>query len=440
VTVDRRWIYLDYAATTPLDPRVAEVMRQHIGGKGIHPSDLAGNPSSLHRAGRVARDAVERARAQVASLLSCVPESIVFTGSGTEADNLALKGALSGGPRHDARDQEQADRPDRGPRDAVPGPKHYRTRDTEPSAVHIVVSVIEHPAILETCRNLQRHGVDVSYLPVDAEGIAKVSALEPMLRPDTRLVSVMAANNVTGALQPVRELAEIAHRHGVLFHTDAVQAAGRIPLRVEDLGVDLLSISAHKFHGPQGVGALYIRPGLKLAPIIHGGGQERGLRSATENVAGLAGFGMAAEIAQAEIAVEAARVVTLRERLWEKIESLVPSAYVVGHRYQRLPGHLCLGFRGLEGEAIKLLLALDEAGIMVSTGSACSAHHAGEPSHVLQAMGFDPIRARGSLRVTFGRFTTEEEIDHFVQVLPHALANLRPLVAHRQPNTLQARD
>jgi cysteine desulfurase len=439
VTVDPRWIYLDYAATTPLDPRVAEVMRRHLGGKGIHPSDLAGNPSSLHRAGRVARDAVERARAQVGSLLSCVPDSIVFTGSGTEADNLALKGALSGGPHHRARDQEQANRPDRGPRDAVPGPDHGNAQDREPSAGHIVVSAIEHPAILETCRNLERHGVSVSYLPVDAEGIVEASVLEPVLRPDTRLVSVLVANNLTGTLQPIRGLAEIAHRHGVLFHTDAIQAAGRIPLDVEDLGVDLLSISAHKFHGPQGVGALYVRPGLKLAPIIHGGGQEKGLRSATENVAGLAGLGMAAEIAQAEIAVEAARVVTLRERLWEKIESLVPSVYVVGHRYQRLPGHLCLGFRGLEGEAIKLLLALDEAGIMVSTGSACSAHHAGEPSHVLQAMGFDPIRARGSLRVTFGRFTTEEEVDRLAQVLPRTVANLRPLATHRQPNTRHAR-
>ena len=420
--MDPRWIYLDYAATTPLDPRVAETMKRHLGGEGVPPSNLAGNPSSLHQAGRLARETVERARAQVASLLNCVPDSIVFTGSGTEADNLALRGVLSGGPHHGARGQVQAD-----------GQPH-------PSFVgHVVVSTIEHPAILETCHDLERHGVSVSHLPVDADGVVEVAALESLLRPDTRLVSVMAANNVTGTLQPIRDLAEIAHRHGVLFHTDAIQAAGRIPLDVEDLSVDLLSISAHKFCGPQGVGALYIRPGLKLAPIIHGGGQEKGLRSATENVAGLAGFGMAAAIAQAEISSEAARVVTLRERLWEKIESLVPSAYVIGHRYRRLPGHLCLGFQGLEGEAIKLLLALDEEGVMVSTGSACSAHHAGEPSHVLQAMGFDPIRARGSLRVTFGRFTTEEEIDRFARVLSRAVANLTPLVTHRQPASRAAR-
>jgi cysteine desulfurase len=397
-------------------------MKRHLGGEGVPPSNLAGNPSSLHQAGRLARETVERARAQVASLLNCVPDAIVFTGSGTEADNLALRGVLSGGPHHGARGQVQAD--------GQPHPS---------SAGHVVVSAIEHPAILETCHDLERHGVSVSYLPVDADGIVEVSALESLLRPHTRIVSVMAANNVTGTLQPIRDLAEIAHRHGVLFHTDAVQAAGRIPLDVEDLGADLLSISAHKFCGPQGVGALYIRPGLKLAPIIHGGGQEKGLRSATENVAGLAGFGIAAAIAQAEISSEAARVVTLRERLWEKIESLVPSAYVIGHRYRRLPGHLCLGFQGLEGEAIKLLLGLDEEGVMVSTGSACSAHHAGEPSHVLQAMGFDPIRARGSLRVTFGRFTTEEEIDRFAQVLPRAVANLTPLVTHRQPASPAAR-
>jgi cysteine desulfurase len=406
VTVDPRWIYLDYAATTPLDPRVAEVMQRQLGGEGIHPSGLTGNPPSPPQAGRLARATVAQARAQVASLLHCAPDAVVFTGSGTEADNLALKGALSENPRRPAG--------------------------------HIVVSAIEHPAILETCRDLQRRGVEVGYLPVDAEGIAEVSALEPMLRPDTRLVSVMAANNVTGTLQPIRELAEIAHRHGVLFHTDAVQAAGRIPLDVADLGVDLLSLSAHKFCGPQGAGALYIRPGLQLAPITHGGGQERGLRSATENVAGLAGFGAAAAIAQRELSAEAARVVTLRERLWAQIESLVPSAYVIGHRYRRLPGHLCLGFRGLEGEAIKLLLALDEADIMVSTGSACSAHHAGEPSHVLQAMGFDPIRSRGSLRVTFGRFTSQDEIDSFAQALPRAVANLRPLVTHRQSATNHA--
>jgi cysteine desulfurase len=225
-------------------------------------------------------------------------------------------------------------------------------------------------------------------------------------------------------------LARIARERGVLFHTDAVQAVGKVPIDVRTAGIDLLSLSAHKFHGPQGIGALYARAGVELAPLIHGGGQERGLRSATENVAGIVGLGRASEIAREEMTAEAVRLVGLRDRLLEGVLDRVPSAYLIGHRYKRLPGHLCIGFEGLEGEAIKLLLALDERGIAVSSGSACSAHHAGEPSHVLQAMGFDPIRARGSLRITLGRFNTEADVGRFLEALPEAIATLRPIVTH----------
>ena len=237
----------------------------------------------------------------------------------------------------------------------------------------------------------------------------------------------MAANNVLGTLQPVAELARIARRHGVLFHTDAVQAAGKIPLDVRSQPIDLLSLSAHKLHGPKGVGALYVRKGVKLTPLVAGGGQEGGRRSGTENVAGIVGFGRAAEIARPEMADEAARLVRIRDFLIDSILETIGNAYFIGHRFRRLPGHVCLGFEGMEGEAIKLLLKLDEAGIAVSSGSACSSNHAGQPSHVLQAIGFDPIKARGSLRITLGRFNTMEEAQRLVEVLPEVVRSLRPM-------------
>ncbi len=381
-----RLIYLDHAATTPLDPRVAEAMRPHLG-------ERFGNPSSLHRAGREARAAVDQARAQVACLVGADADELVFTASGTEADNLALCGVFGA--------------------EGVAGG-------------HAVASAIEHPAVLETCRRLERRGVAVTRLLPDADGIVQPAALAAALRPDTRFVSIMAANNVVGTLQPLAELSRIARAHGALFHTDAVQAAGRIPLDVRAHPIDLLSLSAHKFHGPQGVGALFVRRGVTLEPLVLGGGQERGLRSATENVAGLVGFGRAAAIAREEMSAEAARVVRLRDRILDGATSTVPSCRLIGHRFRRLPGHLCLGLEGFEGEAMKLLLALDEAGIAVSSGSACSAHHAGEPSYVLAAMGFDAIRARGSLRVTLGRFNTDADADAFLAALPRAVASLRP--------------
>jgi cysteine desulfurase len=243
----------------------------------------------------------------------------------------------------------------------------------------------------------------------------------------------MTANNVVGTVQPISELARIAHEHGALFHTDAVQAAGRIPLDVRTQPIDLLSLAAHKIHGPKGVAALFVRKGTPIAPIIYGGGQERGLRSATENIVGIAGFGQAAEIARAEMSGEAVRLVKMRDRIIETVTAQIPNAYLIGHRHRRLPGHLCLGFAGMEGESIRLLLAMDEAGIAISSGSACSAHRGNQPSHVLQAMGFDPLRARGSLRVTLGRFNTDADVEVFLQVLPEKVRDLRSIATY--PNT-----
>ena len=384
-----RRIYFDHAATTPLDKRVRQAMDQYLNGS-------FGNPSSMHAAGREAHAGVDEARADVAALIGAQPGEIIFTASGTEADNLAIRGVM----------------------ERLEGGEHF------------VTSAFEHPAVIETARYLERRGVDVTYLPVSDDGIVTPASLASALRSNTRLVSIMAANNVIGTIQPVHELAELAHRHGALFHTDAVQAAGKFPLDVTRTPIDLLSLSAHKLHGPKGVGALYVRSGLDLQPIVFGGGQEHGLRSATENVAGIAGFGRAAHIARHEMGVETARLVGLREKLYDGISATIPNAYFIGDRYRRLPGHLCLGFAGQEGAAVKLLLDLDAKGIAVSSGSACSANHAGEPSYALTAMGLDPIRARGSLRITLGRGSTQKEVDRFLEALAPTVQSLQTVASH----------
>lgn len=380
-------IYFDNAATTQPYPVVVQAMQS------CH-RQFWGNPSSLYVEGRQAHDLVERARAQVARLLGAKPDEIVFTSGGTEADNLALQGTmlaagLQGG--------------------------------------HLITSAIEHPAVLACCRHLEQLGVEVTMLPVSGDGLVDPADLEEAMRPQTHLVSIMAANNVVGTIQPVAELAHIARRHGARFHTDAVQAVGKIAFDMTTQPIDLVSLSGHKLHGPKGVGALFVRDGIKLRPLLPGGGQERGRRSGTENVAGIVGLGCAAELAADERPSEAARLVHLRDHLLDTILERIESAYLIGHRWRRLPGHLCLGFDGFEGEAIKLLLELDRQGIAVSSGSACSAIHAGQPSHVLEAMGLDPLRARGSLRITLGRFNTKDEADRLLEVLPRAVASLRPI-------------
>src|ERR1019366_393543 len=385
-------IYFDHSATTPIDPRVMVAMEPFLNGS-------FGNPSSLHDEGRKARAAVEKARAQVAALLGADSSEIVFTGSGTEADNLAILGAV---------------RMNDGPS-------------------HVVTSSIEHAGVLEPCRFLERFGTKITYLPVDNYGLVDPQSLHRALCAETRLVSVMAANNVIGTLQPLAQLARITKQHGALFHTDAVQAAGKIALDVRSLPADLISLSAHKLHGPKGIGTLYVRRGTRLDPFVFGGGQERGLRSATENVAGIVGFGAAAALAQEEMEEEAREQVQLREQILTRLRATVPHAYLIGHPVKRLPGHLCLGFAGQENQILELLVALDEAGVAGSSGSACSAPHAGAPSSILLAMGFDPQRAQGSLRITLGRFSTESEVNRFLEILPRALAALAPAVSHAEP-------
>lgn len=382
-------IYFDHSATTPLDPRVVEAMLPFYGA-------TFGNPSSLHWAGQQAKQAIVDGRKQVADLFHANPDEIVFTASGTEADNMVLVGVAS----------------------------QYKPQDC-----HIVTSSFEHPAILETCKHLAKLGYPITYLPVSSDGIVLPESLQQALQPNTRLVSVMAANNVVGTLQRVDELARITKEHGALFHTDAVQAVGKIPLHMDRMPVDFLSMSAHKLHGPKGIGALYIRCGISIEPLVHGGGQERGLRSATENVAGIAGFGKAAAIAGSEMNAEAARLIGLRNHIIAEVKRQIPNAYLIGHPHRRLPGHICLGFAGQEGEAMHLMLALDEEGIAISTGSACSSHHAGQPSYILMAMGMDPVRARGSLRITLGRFNTDQEVTTFLQVLPRLTENLHHITS-----------
>jgi cysteine desulfurase len=382
-------VYFDHAATTPLDPRVAEAMRPWLG-------ERVGNPSSLHREGREAREAVESARASVASLVGAEPSEVVFAGSGTEADNLAVFGVVD---------------------------------PAKASGVHILASSIEHPAVLEPCRQLAREGAELELVPIGSHGLVDPDSVACRLRPNTRLVSIMAASNVVGTIQPIAEIGAICRARGVTFHVDAVQAAGKIPLDLRRLPIDLLSLSAHKIHGPQGVGALVLRNGVRLSPLVRGGGQERGLRSGTENVAGIVGFGVAARLATESLADDNVRLVELRERLASGIATQLPSARLLGHPSRRLPGHLCLLLDGQEGEAIRLLLALDEEGFAVSTGSACSSAHAAEPSYVLLALGFDPIRARGALRLSLGRGNTSAEVDRFLDLFPRLARSLRPVTS-----------
>jgi len=376
-------IYFDHSATTPLDPRVLDAMAPYLGG-------AYGNASSLHQEGRRARAAVDNARVHVAALIGADPEEIIFTASGTEADNLALIGAI-----------------------------HATGKSG-----HIVTSAIEHAAILETCKFLASTGTKITHLPVDSDGLVRTDTLLRALQSNVTLVSIMAANNVVGTLQPIEELAHLTKLQGVLFHTDAVQAGGKIPLDVNRLHVDLLSLSAHKLHGPKGIGALYVRKGVKLSPIVFGGGHERGLRSATENVAGIVGFGTACEIAARELQDEAERLTGFRDHLATELQRLFPNAYLFGHATERLPGHLSFGFRGQEREVGRLLTALDQVGVAISAGSACSAHHAGAPSGVLLAMGYDPGTARGLIRVSLGRFNTRLEVDIFLQKLEDVVRTL----------------
>lgn len=379
-------IYLDNAATTAVSQPVMEAMLPYY-------MQVYGNPSSVHSTGRDAKKAVERARRQVASALGCSAQEIYFTAGGSESDNWALKGAAFA-------HQEKGK--------------------------HIITTQIEHHAILHTCQWLETQGWQVTYLPVDADGFVTVQQVENALRPDTVLVSVMAANNEIGTLEPVAEIGALCHERGVLFHTDAVQAVGAIPLDVEALHADMLSLSAHKFHGPKGIGALYIRKGVKIDPLIHGGAQERGHRAGTENLPGIVGLGKAIELAEEGLAENAARMTFLRNRLVSGLTVAIPDMRINGTMEKRLPNNVNVSFAGIEGEAV--LLRLDLEGSAASSGSACTAGSL-DPSHVLTAIGLTRDEAKGSLRLTLGTDTTQADIDEVVAKLPGIVASLREMTS-----------
>jgi cysteine desulfurase len=379
-------IYLDHSATTAVDPRVVAVMAPLW-------SELYGNPSSIYGLGRKAAAALEGARSRVAALLNCQPGEIVFTSGGTESDNLALRGV--------------------GMAQAARGRRH------------IITTPIEHHAVLHTAADLAEHfDFDVTYVPVDRYGLVDPATVAASIRPDTALISVMAANNEVGTIEPVAEIGAIARRHGVPFHTDAVQAAGHLPLDVTSLNVDLLALSAHKFYGPKGVGLLYIRRGVKLEPVQTGGNQERGRRSGTENVSYIVGMAHALELAQGELQSRTYRLSALRERLAVGLLDRIPDVELTGHPTRRLPGHLSLVVHGVEAEG--MLIALDLAGVAASSGSACSS---GAPvaSHVLTAMGFTSQDAMGALRLTLGRENTEADVDFVVEKLPEIVGRVRAM-------------
>jgi cysteine desulfurase NifS len=375
----RRRVYLDHNATTPVDPEVRAAMEPFLG-------ELCGNPSSLHLFADEVREAVDEARRQIARLLGTTPRRLVVTGGGSEANNLALKGVA------------------------------WATRER---GRHIVTSAVEHPAVLGPCRFLERQGWELDVLPVDRQGRVEPGRLRATLRDDTVLVSIMTANNEVGTIQPIAELAALAHERGALFHTDAVQAAGKIPLDVDEFGVDLATISAHKMHGPKGIGALFVRRGVTLEPLVHGGGQEHGLRSGTENVAGLVGFGRAAQLARARLG-EADRLRALRDRLEQAVASEVPGTRLNGDPEARLPNTLSLALPGLRGES--LVLYLSRRGIALSSGSACSAGSP-EPSHALLAMGLSTEDAHCTVRFSLGHASTSEDIDAAVAALHEVLTD-----------------
>ncbi|HEY0735896.1 MAG TPA: cysteine desulfurase NifS [Herpetosiphonaceae bacterium] len=381
-------LYLDHAATTPVDPAVLEAMLPYF-------SECFGNPSSIYRMGRAALQALDDARSLTAEVLGCAAKDIVFTGGGSESDNLAIKGAAFA-----AREQGKG--------------------------AHIITSAIEHHAVLHACDYLKAFGFEVTVLPVDGDGIVSPEDLRAAIRPDTVLATIMYANNEIGTIQPIAELGAICREHGVLFHTDAVQAAGALSLDVNELNVDLLSLTAHKFYGPKGVGMLYVRRGTSLLTQINGGGQERRRRAGTENVAGIVGFAAALQRAEERRASYVAHCTALRDRLLDEIMERIPHTRVNGHRTRRLPNNANLSFDYAEGES--LLLLLDQVGICASSGSACTSGSL-EPSHVLMALGLTVDEAHGSVRFTLGKDTTSADVDRLLAVLPSMIERLRSISA-----------
>ena len=376
-------IYLDNAATTPLDSRVFAKMEPYF-------TENYGNASSIHAMGQAARVALQNARETVAQSLHANPGEIIFTAGGTESDNLALVGAAL----------------------------------REKTKRHIITSAVEHPAVLDTCHFLERQGFQVTYVPVSAEGQVGAADVAGAITDDTFLISIMHANNETGAINPIAEIGTLAHEKKILFHSDAVQTFGKMPINIRKLPVDLLSVCAHKIYGPKGVGALYVRKGVQLEPLLHGGHQENTRRAGTENIPAIVGFAEAVRLSQTDMAAENLRIRELRELLWEGIRQAAPGCQLNGPDVDRLAGHLNIAFPGVEGNT--LLLALNARGICASSGSACTTGTA-EPSHVLRAMGLSKKLLKSSVRLTLGRFTTEAEIHETIRVIPELVNQLKRL-------------
>jgi len=379
-----RLIYMDNAATTSVRPEVLEAMLPYF-------TQHYGNASSIHTFGRAARRALENARKQVAAALGCEPREVYFTAGGSESDNWAIRCAV----------------------------EHQKKKGK-----HIITSAIEHHAVLHTCEYMEKQGYEVTYLPVDEYGRVSVESVKNAIRPDTALITIMAANNEIGTLQPIAEIGKLAKENGILFHTDAVQAVGAVTIDVNEWNVDMLSLSGHKLHAPKGIGALYVRKGIRISNLIYGGAQERGLRAGTENLPGIVGLGKAIELAVAELPEYTQRVTALRDRLIDGILEKIPDVCLNGHRTERLPGNVNVSVRYVEGEA--LLMRLDLAGVAASSGSACTSGSL-DPSHVLLAIGLPHEIAHGSLRLSLGNDTTKEEVDYVLEKLPEIVDNLRAM-------------
>lgn len=377
-------VYMDNAATTKLSPDVLNAMMPYL-------TDIYGNASSVHAFGREAREGVEHARNQVAAAINASPDEIFFTAGGTESDNMAIKGVAH---------------------------KHAK------KGKHIITTAIEHHAVLHTCEALEKEGYEVTYLPVDEDGLISVEQVKAAMRDDTLLVTVMFANNEVGTIEPIAEIGALCRERNVLFHTDAVQAVCHVPIDVKVMNIDLMSISAHKFHGPKGIGALYCRKGIVLEPVIVGGAQERKRRAGTENVAGIVGLGAAIERAHKNMSADMARVSALRDKLISGILKNIPHVKLNGHPTQRLPQNVNFSIRYIEGESI--LLMLDINGIAASSGSACTSGSL-DPSHVLLAMGIPHEIAHGSLRLTLSDMTTDEEVDYVLETLTKIVKHLRDM-------------
>jgi cysteine desulfurase len=378
-----RKVYMDYAATTPVDPRVLEAMKPYFLKK-------YGNSMSLHRWGREAKEALEESREKVASMMNAEPREIIFTSSATESNNLALKGIA------------------------------FANKE---KGKHIIVSAIEHHCVLESAHWLEKQGFKVTYLPVDKYGLINLNQLENAIRKDTILVSIMHANNEIGTIEPIEKIGKICREKGIYFHTDAAQSFGKIPIDVKKMKVDLLTVNAHKMYGPKGVGALFVREGTEIEPLLHGGGHEFGLRSSTINVAGIVGFATAVEIQKKEMDSDARKQAKMRDKLIKEVLKIEDS-HLNGHPTKRLPNNTNFWFAFIEGES--LVMRLDMHGIAASTGSACSSESL-EPSHVLLAIGLKPHEAHGSLRLTLGKYNTEEDVDYVLEVLPKVVEDLRKI-------------